>query len=236
MFIVKNNAAVGWYARGFDHGDAVKRVTIPLTADTLFRIVHGSRHATRGHVTPLAGHGAGARAARRRPAGRPGGAAHPARQGRGDPLLRHHAGRGAAGRGGRRRDPGLVRGQGHRRAERRAQDGGRRRGEHEPRDAPGRPRHPRRSRRRRRRALRPRRPRPPRGSRDDQPLDRRRPAAGARRARACARRRTRRRAPHRRRARAPAPRARLRRAARARRSRRRSRRRTTTPSASRAWW
>jgi len=51
MFIVKANAAVGWYARGFDHNDAVKTVTIPLTADTLFRIVHGSRHATRGHVS-----------------------------------------------------------------------------------------------------------------------------------------------------------------------------------------
>lgn len=51
MFIVKNNAAVGWYARGFDHNDAVKALTIPLTADTLFRIVHASRHATRGHVS-----------------------------------------------------------------------------------------------------------------------------------------------------------------------------------------
>jgi len=49
MFIVKNNAAVGWYARGFDHNDAVKALTVPLSADTLFRIVHGSRHATRGH-------------------------------------------------------------------------------------------------------------------------------------------------------------------------------------------
>jgi hypothetical protein len=51
MFIVKNNAAVGWYARGFAHNDAVKTVNIPLTADTLFRLVHGSRHATRGHVS-----------------------------------------------------------------------------------------------------------------------------------------------------------------------------------------
>ncbi len=51
MFIVKGNAAVGWYARGFDHNETVKAVTIPLTADTLFRIVHGSRHATRGHVS-----------------------------------------------------------------------------------------------------------------------------------------------------------------------------------------
>ena len=51
MFIVKGNAAVGWYARGFDHNDAVKALTVPLAADTLFRLVHGSRHATRGHVS-----------------------------------------------------------------------------------------------------------------------------------------------------------------------------------------
>jgi hypothetical protein len=51
MFIVKNNAAVGWYARGFAHNEAVKTLTVPLTADTLFRLVHGSRHATRGHVS-----------------------------------------------------------------------------------------------------------------------------------------------------------------------------------------
>jgi hypothetical protein len=48
MFIVKNNAAVGWHARGFDHADAVKALTIPLTADTVFRLAHGSRSATRG--------------------------------------------------------------------------------------------------------------------------------------------------------------------------------------------
>ncbi|HXK11820.1 MAG TPA: hypothetical protein VMT70_19415 [Vicinamibacteria bacterium] len=51
MFILKNNAAVGWYARGFDHNDVVKSLTIPLTADTVFRVVHSSRHATRGHVS-----------------------------------------------------------------------------------------------------------------------------------------------------------------------------------------
>ncbi len=51
MFIVKNNAAVGWHARGFDHSDAIKAVTIPLTADTVFRLAHGSRSATRGHVS-----------------------------------------------------------------------------------------------------------------------------------------------------------------------------------------
>jgi hypothetical protein len=51
MFIVKGSAVVGWYARGFDHNDTVKALTIPLSADTLFRIVHTSRHATRGHVS-----------------------------------------------------------------------------------------------------------------------------------------------------------------------------------------
>ena len=50
MFVVKNNAAVGWHARGFDHSEAVKALTIPLTADTVFRLAHGSRNATRGHV------------------------------------------------------------------------------------------------------------------------------------------------------------------------------------------
>ncbi len=49
MFIVKSNAAVGWYARGFTHNDAIKAVTVPLTADTVFRLVHASRHSTRGH-------------------------------------------------------------------------------------------------------------------------------------------------------------------------------------------
>ncbi len=51
MFVVKNNAAVGWHARGFDHSEAVKALTIPLTADTVFRLAHGSRSATRGHAS-----------------------------------------------------------------------------------------------------------------------------------------------------------------------------------------
>lgn len=50
LFIVKSNAAAGWYARGFDHNDAVKALSVPLTADTVFRLVHGSRQATRAHV------------------------------------------------------------------------------------------------------------------------------------------------------------------------------------------
>ncbi len=51
MFIVKNNAAVGWNARGFEHSDAVKGISIPLTADTVFRLAHGTRSATRGHAS-----------------------------------------------------------------------------------------------------------------------------------------------------------------------------------------
>jgi hypothetical protein len=51
MFIVKGTSAIGWYARGFAQPDAVKQVNIPLNADTVFRIVHNSRHALRGHIT-----------------------------------------------------------------------------------------------------------------------------------------------------------------------------------------
>jgi hypothetical protein len=51
MFIIKNNAAVGWYARGFDHTDAVRSVNVPLTGDTAFRLVHSSRAPVRGHVS-----------------------------------------------------------------------------------------------------------------------------------------------------------------------------------------
>ncbi len=51
MFIVKGNGAVGWYGRGFDHSEAVKQLNIPLSADTVFRIVFNSRHALRGHVS-----------------------------------------------------------------------------------------------------------------------------------------------------------------------------------------
>ncbi|HVO10737.1 MAG TPA: hypothetical protein VMX54_08325 [Vicinamibacteria bacterium] len=51
IFIIKNNAAVGWYGRGFERSDVVKTLNIPLGADTIFRVVCSSRHATRGHVT-----------------------------------------------------------------------------------------------------------------------------------------------------------------------------------------
>jgi len=43
IFIVKAQAAVGWYASGVDHPDAVKLISIPLSADTLFRLAAGSR-------------------------------------------------------------------------------------------------------------------------------------------------------------------------------------------------
>jgi hypothetical protein len=51
MFIVKGTSAIGWYARGFDNPDAIKQINIPLNGDTVFRIVHNSRRALRGHVT-----------------------------------------------------------------------------------------------------------------------------------------------------------------------------------------
>jgi hypothetical protein len=49
MFIIKGQNAIGWYARGIDAPDAVKQITISLNSDTIFRIIHNSRHALRGH-------------------------------------------------------------------------------------------------------------------------------------------------------------------------------------------
>jgi len=51
MFIVKGPSAIGWYGKGFEHAESVKQVTVPLNADTVFRIVYNSKHALRGHVT-----------------------------------------------------------------------------------------------------------------------------------------------------------------------------------------
>jgi hypothetical protein len=51
MFIVKGTSAIGWYARGMDQPDLIKQINVPLNGDTVFRIVHNSRHALRGHVT-----------------------------------------------------------------------------------------------------------------------------------------------------------------------------------------
>ena len=93
MFIVKNNAAIGWYARGFDHSEAVKARQHP--AHRRHGVPPRPRLAQR-HARPrqpLPRDRPGARTARRRAAGAAGGAADPARQGGGDPLLRHDAGR-----------------------------------------------------------------------------------------------------------------------------------------------
>jgi hypothetical protein len=49
IFIVKAQAAVGWYASGVDHPEAVKLVSIPLSADTLFRAAAATRQAQRAH-------------------------------------------------------------------------------------------------------------------------------------------------------------------------------------------
>jgi hypothetical protein len=51
IFITKSNAAVGWYASGVDHPDTVKLISIPLSADTLFRAAASSRQPQRAHVS-----------------------------------------------------------------------------------------------------------------------------------------------------------------------------------------
>jgi hypothetical protein len=48
MFIVKGPSAIGWYGRGIEPPDAVKQVNVALSADTVFRNVHNSKHALRG--------------------------------------------------------------------------------------------------------------------------------------------------------------------------------------------
>jgi hypothetical protein len=50
MFIVKGPSAIGWYGRGFEPPEAVKQVNVSLSADTVFRNVHNSRHALRGII------------------------------------------------------------------------------------------------------------------------------------------------------------------------------------------
>jgi hypothetical protein len=54
MFIVKGQAAMGWYARGIQPPEAVK-INVPLNVDTVFRIVHNSRHPLRGHLSQVPG-------------------------------------------------------------------------------------------------------------------------------------------------------------------------------------
>ncbi|MCU0243058.1 MAG: hypothetical protein MUF51_11625 [Vicinamibacteria bacterium] len=51
MFIIKGSNAIGWYSRGFAQPDAIKQITVPLNGDTVFRIVHNSRHALSGHIS-----------------------------------------------------------------------------------------------------------------------------------------------------------------------------------------
>lgn len=67
IFIVKGTSAIGWYARGVEPPDAVKNISVPLNADTVFRIVSNSRHALRGHVS----HSPGTASALARLGGRP---------------------------------------------------------------------------------------------------------------------------------------------------------------------
>jgi len=55
IFIVKAQAAVGWYANGVDHPDTVKLINVPLSADTLFRLAAGSRQAQRAHSSQSPG-------------------------------------------------------------------------------------------------------------------------------------------------------------------------------------
>ena len=50
MFIIKGSSAIGWYSKGAPP-DVVKQISVPLQADTVFRIVANSRHALRGHVS-----------------------------------------------------------------------------------------------------------------------------------------------------------------------------------------
>ncbi len=51
MFIVKAQNAVGWYGTGMENPDIVKTISIPMTADTVFKIAHGSRRAEKGRIS-----------------------------------------------------------------------------------------------------------------------------------------------------------------------------------------
>ena len=50
MFILKGTSAIGWYARGFDPPDLIKQVSVPMSGETIFRIVQNSRNSLRGHI------------------------------------------------------------------------------------------------------------------------------------------------------------------------------------------
>jgi hypothetical protein len=49
MFIIKGSNAIGWYARGVEPPEAIKQINISLNGDTMFRNIHNSRRALRGH-------------------------------------------------------------------------------------------------------------------------------------------------------------------------------------------
>jgi hypothetical protein len=47
MFIVKGPSAIGWYGRGIEPAELVKQINVPLSAETAFKTVHGSRRPLR---------------------------------------------------------------------------------------------------------------------------------------------------------------------------------------------
>jgi hypothetical protein len=51
MFIVKGTNVIGWAARGVHPPDAARAISVPLSADTVFRIVQHAKHALRGHIS-----------------------------------------------------------------------------------------------------------------------------------------------------------------------------------------
>lgn len=57
MFIVKAQNAVGWYGAGVANAEVVKAISIPLSADTVFRLAASSRRAERSHVSQSPGTG-----------------------------------------------------------------------------------------------------------------------------------------------------------------------------------
>jgi hypothetical protein len=70
MFIIKGPSAIGWYAKGFEPAEAIKQLSVALSADTIFRTVHNSRQAlqtaidqTPGTLQALGRLGGGAKAA-----------------------------------------------------------------------------------------------------------------------------------------------------------------------------
>ncbi len=51
VFIIKDGTAIGWYGSGFERPDAVKNLSISLSADTLFRKASSSRAVVLGRVS-----------------------------------------------------------------------------------------------------------------------------------------------------------------------------------------